>query len=168
MAAFLVVFGIFVMTFSESKTETMRMPILCVPATHTVFNATGHQYYEITSFVHLRSAVNETPNLSAKIDRRIRTGWISFMCYTLEPRGQPKASLLHVKIRIVKSEVVETLLYQYTTWTPLKGHYTNNLSTAYHRMLLRTLGAWCRRRTTASSSTNAPSSELDVSISKKS
>ena len=42
MAVFVEVFGTFGLTISESKTETMCMPIPRAPATKIVFNATGH------------------------------------------------------------------------------------------------------------------------------
>ena len=96
-----------------------------------------------TSFTYLGGTVTETPNLSDDIDRRIRAGWMSFECYTRELYDRPKASLLPLKARMVRSEVVEALLYGCVTWTPLKGHHTK-LRTAHHRMLLRTLGAWCK------------------------
>ena len=43
MAVFVEVFGTFSLTISESKAETMRMPIPRAPATKIVFNATGEQ-----------------------------------------------------------------------------------------------------------------------------
>ena len=85
--------------------------------------------------------MTETPTLSDEIDRRIRAGWMGFKRYTRELYDRPKASLLPRKARMVRSEVVEALLYGCVTWTPLKGHYAN-LSTTHHRMLLRTLEAW--------------------------
>ena len=44
---------------------------------------------------------------------------------------------------MVRSEVVEALLYGCATWTSLKGHYAK-LRTTHHRMLLRILGACCK------------------------
>ena len=44
MAIFVGVFGTFGLTISESKTETMCMPIPRALATKMVFNATGQQY----------------------------------------------------------------------------------------------------------------------------
>ena len=41
IAVFVQVFGIFGLNISESKTETMCMPIPCAPKTKIVFNATG-------------------------------------------------------------------------------------------------------------------------------
>ena len=84
MAVFVEVFGTFGLTISESKTETMCMSISCAPATQIVFNATGQQYRQTTSFTYLGGTVTETPNLSDEIDRRFRAGWMSFKRYTRE------------------------------------------------------------------------------------
>ena len=78
MAVFVEVFGTFGLTISESKTETKCMPIPRAPVTKIVFNATGQQYRQTTSFTYLGSTVNETPNLSDEIDRRIRAVWMGF------------------------------------------------------------------------------------------
>ena len=50
MVVFVEVFGTFGFTISESKTETMCMPIPCAPATKIVFNAMGQQYRQIIFF----------------------------------------------------------------------------------------------------------------------
>ena len=123
MAVFVEVFGTFGLALSESKTETMCMPIPRAPAKKIVFNATGQQYRQTTSFTYLGGTVNETPNLSDEIDRRIHAGWMGFKRYKRELYDSPKASLLPLKPRMVRAEVVEVLLYGCATWTPLKGHY---------------------------------------------
>ena len=143
MAVFVEVFGTFGLAISESKTETMCMPIPRAPTTKIVFNATGQQYRQTTSFTFLGGTVTEIPNLSDEIDRRIRAGWMSFKRYKRELYGRLKASLLPLQARMVRSEVVEALLYGCTAWTPLKCHYTK-LRTTRHRMLIRILGAWCK------------------------
>ena len=57
--------------------------------------------------------------------------------------GPPEGKPVSLKARMVRSEVVEALLYGCATWTPLKGHYAK-LRTTHHRMLLRIVGAWCK------------------------
>ena len=143
MAVFVEVFDTFGLTISESKTETMCMPIPRAPATKIVFNATGQQYRQTTSLTYLGGTVNKTSNLSDEIDRRIRAGWMGFKRYKRELYDRPKPSLLPLKARVVRSEVVEALLYGCATWTPLKGHYAKLLTT-HHRMLLQILGVWCK------------------------
>ena len=143
MMAFVGVFGTFGLTISESKTETIYMPIPRAAATRIVFNVTGQRYRQTTSFAYFGGTLTETPNLLDEIDRRIRAGRMSFKRYKRELYDRPKASLLPLKARMVRSEIVETLLYGCATWTPLKRYYTE-LRTSRHRMLLRILGAWCK------------------------
>ena len=111
MAVFVEVFGVFGLTISKSKTETMCMPIPRAPATKIVFNATGQQYRQTTSFTYLGGTVTEMPNLSDEIDRRIRAGWMGFKRYKRELYDRPKASLLPPEARMMRSEVEEALLY---------------------------------------------------------
>ena len=118
MAVFVEVFGTFGSTISESKTETMCMPIPRAPAANIVINATGQQYRQTTFITYFGGTVNETPNLSDEIDPRIRAGWMGFKRYKRELYDRPKASLLPLKARMVRSEVVEALLYGCATWTP--------------------------------------------------
>ena len=79
--------------------------------------------------------MNETLSLSDEIDRRIRAGWMGFKRYKRELYDRPRASLLPLKARMVKAEVVEAFLYGCATWTPLKDHYAK-LRTTHHRILL--------------------------------
>ena len=60
--------------------------------------------------IYLRGTVTETlNNLSDEIQRRIRAGWTSFKRYKRELYDRPKGSLLPLKARRVRSEVVEAL-----------------------------------------------------------
>ena len=72
MAVLVEVVGMFGLTISERKTETMCVPIPRTPATKIVFNATGQQYRQTISFTYLGGTVTGTPNLSDEIDRGIR------------------------------------------------------------------------------------------------
>ena len=78
MEVFVDVLGVFVLAISESKTEIMCVPIPRAPAMQMVFNATGQQYRQTTSFTYLGGAIPETPNLLAEVNRRIRARWMSF------------------------------------------------------------------------------------------
>ena len=79
-------------------------------ATKIVFNATGQQYLQKTFFAYLGGTVAETLNQSVEIDRRIHAKWMSFERYERKLSDHPKASLL-LRARMVRSEVVEALLY---------------------------------------------------------
>ena len=128
VGVFVEVFGAFGLTISESKTETMCMRIPRAPATKIVFNATGQQYRQTTSFTYLGGTVTETPNLSDEIDRRIHAGWMGFKRYK-GPDGEVRGS--------------RGSLVRMRNMDPLKCHYAK-LRTTHNRMLLRILGAWCK------------------------
>ena len=61
MAVFVEVFVTFGLTISESKTETMCMPIPRATAMKVVFNATGQQNRQTISFTYLGGTVTENP-----------------------------------------------------------------------------------------------------------
>ena len=129
MAVFIEIFGTFGLTISESKTETMCMLIPRASATKIVFNATGQQYHQTTSFTYLGGTVTR-PADPRGVDelQALHAGTVR------PPEGKSAAS----EGQMVRSEVEEALFYGCATWTPLEGHYTK-LRTAHHRMLLRIL-----------------------------
>ena len=73
-------------------------------------------------------------------------GWLSFTRYQRELYDCPKASLLSFKVRMVKSDVVEALLYGCASWALLKIHYKKLRAAHTIRYCFESLGAWCRPR----------------------
>ena len=118
MVVLVKVFGAFCL-ISESKTGTMWMLIPRAPATEICLRRHGEQYRQTTSFNYSGGTVSETLDMLDKMDLRIRKEWIRFRRYTRKRFDRPKASLLRLKGRMVKSKVVEALLRGYVTWTPL-------------------------------------------------
>ena len=51
---------------------------------------------------------------------------------------------LRLKVRMLKAEVLETLLYGCVTWSPSKADY-GRLREAHHQMILQCLG-WRKRK----------------------
>ena len=125
MAVFVEVLGAFGPTISESKTETMCMPIPRAPATKIVFNATGQQYRQTTSFTR-----RDRPAGSRGVDgfQALQAGAVR------PPEGKSTAS---------EGPDGEVRGSRGVMWTSLKCHYAK-LRTTHHRMLLRILGAWCK------------------------
>ena len=99
----------------------MQMPIPPGLVTPITINAAGQHYRQIASFIYLGDAVTKTLNLLVEIDRRIRAGWMSFNRYRRELYDRPNASLLDLKVRMVKVDVVQALLYGCGTWTPSRS-----------------------------------------------
>ena len=58
--------------------------------------------------------------------------WCSFRRYTLELYGRPSAPL-ELKTRMLRVEVLETMLYDCVTWSPRTCHY-DTLRRAHHQL----------------------------------
>ena len=72
--------------------------------------------------------------------RRLQRAWACFQRYVYDRLGVR----LRLKVRLLKAEVIETLLYGCMTWSPNKPDY-DRLPRVHHSMLLRCLG-WRKRK----------------------
>ena len=88
--------------------------------------------------------------------RRIRNAWCSFRKYTPELYDRPSAPL-ELKIRMLRAEVIETMLYGCVTLSPRACHY-DTLRRAHQRFMTRCIG-WRRHNLT-----DHPISYLDTLI----
>ena len=93
---------------------------------------------QTNEFVYLGGNVNHNADLSIEIDWRVRNAWCSFRKYTLEMYDRPSAPL-ELKIRMLKAELLETMLYGCVTWSSRACHY-DTLRRAHHRFLTRCIG----------------------------
>ena len=80
---------------------------------------------------------------SVEVTRRIQRAWAFFGRYEMEICDRPSV-LLRLKVRMLKAEVVETLLYGCVAWSPSKADY-DRLRKAHHQMRLRCLG-WRKQK----------------------
>ena len=148
----------FGLTISEAKTEIMCLPTRGMPDATATFSveAAGQVYKQTHEFVYLGGNVNHHADLSIEVDRRIRNAWCSFRKYFLELCDQPSAPL-ELKIRMLKAEVLETILYVCVTWSPRACHY-DTLRRAHHSFLTRCIG-WRKHNRT-----DHPISYLDTFV----
>ena len=77
-------------------------------------------------------------DMSIEVDRRVRNAWCSFRKYTLELYDRPSAPL-ELKVRMLRAEVLETMLYGCVTWSPRACPY-DTLRRAHHRFFTRCIG----------------------------
>ena len=141
MGVIVVVRAAFGLTVSEAKTEIMCLRAKGMPESTAKFSveAAGQVYNNQTNeFVYLGGNVNHNADLSIEVDRGIRKAWCSFRKYTLELYDRPSAPL-ELKIRMLRAEVLETMLYGCITWSPRACHY-DTLRRADHRFLTRCIG----------------------------
>ena len=112
MGVIVVVCAAFGLTISEAKTEIMCLRAKRMPESTATFSveAAGQVYNQTNDFVYLGGNVTHNADLSIKTDRGIHNASYSFRKYTLELYDRPSAPL-ELKIRMLRAEVLETMLY---------------------------------------------------------
>ena len=140
MGVIVVVCAAFGLTVSEAKTEIMCLRAKGMSESTATFSveAAGQVYNQMNEFVDLGGNVNHKAGLSVEVNRRMRNAGCSLRKYTLELYDRPSAPL-ELKIRMLRSEVLETMLYGCVTWSPRACHY-GTLRQAHHRFLTRCIG----------------------------
>ena len=140
MVVIVTVCAAFGLTVSEAKTEIMYLHTRGTPDAAASFSveAAGQVYKQTHDFVYLGGNVNHDADLSIEVDRRIRNAWCSLRKYSLELYDRPSAPL-ELKIRMLKAEVLEAMLYGCVTWSPRSCHY-DALRRAHHNLLTRCIG----------------------------
>ena len=140
MEVIVVVCAAFGLTVSEAKTETICLCAKGMPESTARFSieAAGQVYNQANESVYLGGNVNRNADLSIEVDRCIRNTWCSFRKHTLELYDRPSAPL-ELKIRMLRTEVLETMLYVCVTCSPHVCHY-DTLRRAHHGFLTRCIG----------------------------
>ena len=112
IAVIVTVFEAAGLTVSEKKTETMflQTPDQTTLAPPLVIEAAGQRYKQTTQFLHLGGIIHENADLSLEIDPRIRLMRARLKRFGPELYDKTTAPL-SLKVRMLKAEVVETLLY---------------------------------------------------------
>ena len=156
MGVIVVVCAAFGLTVSEAKTEIMCLRAKGMPESTPTFTveAACQVYNQTNEFVYLGGNVSHNTDLSIEVDRRIRNAWYSIRKYTLELYDRSSAPL-ELKIRMLRAEVLETMLYGCVTWSLRACHY-DTLRRVHGRFLTRCIG-W-RKHNRA----NHPISYLDT------
>ena len=140
MGFIVVVCVAFGLTVPGTKTEIMCVRAKGMPESLAILSveAAGQVYNQTNEFVYLGGNGNNNTDLSIGVDRRIGNARCSFRKYILELYDRPSAPL-EFKLRILRAEVLETMLYDCVTWNPRACHY-DTLRRAHHRFLTRCIG----------------------------
>ena len=105
-----------------------------------VIEAAGQRYRQTNQFLYLGGAIHESADLSFEIERRIRLVWACFKRVGPELYKYDRTTApLSLKVRMLKAEIIETLLYGCVTWTLSAQHFAR-LRSAHHQVLLRVIG----------------------------
>ena len=131
----------FDLTVSEAKTDIMCLCEKGMPESTTTFSkeVVGQMYNQTDEFVYLGGNVNHNADLSIEVDRRMHNAWCKLP--EVHPRtSTPRPSApLELKIRMLRAEVLETMLCGCVTWGPRACPY-DTLRRAHHRLLTRCIG----------------------------
>ena len=152
MAVIVEVCRAFVLTVALKKTETMCMPPRRKPWTMVRVEAAGEIYKQGKFFTYLGGAVTETPDMSVEHATWTRACWMRIRRYLRELYDQANVAL-SLKPRMVKAETIEALLHGRGTWTLCQEYYST-LCAVHHRVLIRTIGAQCKRQNHRTTSYN--------------
>ena len=111
-----------------------------MPESTTTFSveAADQVYNQTNELVYLGGNINHNADLSIEVDRCVRNACGSFQKYTLELHDRPSAPL-ELKMRMLRAEVLEIMLYGCVMWSPRARHY-GTLPRAHHRLLTRCIG----------------------------
>ena len=121
----MVVCAAFGLAVSEAKTEIMclRTKGMAVSTATFRLEEAGQLYNQTNEFVYLGGNVNPNTDLSIEDNRWvIRNAWCSSRKYTLELYDRPSTPP-EFKIRMLKAEALEPMLYGCVTWSPRAFHY---------------------------------------------
>ena len=89
-------------------------------------------------FRYLGGLVNEDGELTQEINHRSRAAWACIGRFSRELFDRPRAPW-RLKVRLLRAEAMEALLYGCMTWAPRRDHY-RLLRRTHHRLLLRVIG----------------------------
>ena len=106
--------------------------------------AAGQRYKQTETFLCLGGAISVDAKMSIEINRRI-SAWVRIRKYSSQVYDRPNAEL-SLKVRLLKAEVIEALLYGFATWT-LRSEDFDSLRIAHHKLLLRVVGFRRKDRT---------------------
>ena len=133
----------FGLTASEAKTEIICLQTKGGGKVPFTVNAAGQVYKQTIEFVYLGGDITADRDLSIEITRRLQRTWACFQRYNMEIYDRPGVRL-RLKVRLLKAEGIEILLYGCMTWSPSKPDY-DRLRRVHRSMLLRCLG-WRKRK----------------------
>ena len=112
MGVIVVVRAAFGLNVSEAKTEIMCLCAMGMPEPTATFSVrgSGPGVQPDEQFCIPPENVNQNADLSIEVDRCVRNAWCSFHQYILKLYDRSSAPL-ELKIRMLRAEVLKTMLY---------------------------------------------------------
>ena len=126
MTVIVIIFEAAGLTVSEKKTETMLL------RTHRTRHPVPHRSSSRQqargidrqrSFFYLGGLIDESADMMPEIKQRVRLAWACYSSRFKQELDDMEADPFALKLRVLKAEVMETLLYGCVTWTLGKEHF---------------------------------------------
>ena len=123
------------LTVSEARTKIMCLSTKGGGHMPLIVTAVGQAYKQTVEFVYLGGAISADWDFSiVEVTRRIQRAWAWFGRYKMEIYDLLNVRL-RLKVRMLKAEVMETLLCGCVTWRPTKADY-DRLRKVHYKMFL--------------------------------
>jgi hypothetical protein len=138
----------FGLTVSENKTKIMyvaRAKDLEVKRVDIAVHARGQNYEQVEHFIYLGTRLSEGGGVSSEIAQRISKAWGKWKIRKMA-LYQNKGIKPAVKLMMLKTEIIETLMYGCAAWTT-NAEDIKALNSAHYKMLVQTLGLWRKKET---------------------
>ena len=116
-----------------------------LPASPLVVEAAGQRYMQAMQYLYLGGLIGANADIMPEMKRWIRLAWACYDRFKRELYDMEDTPFM-LKVCLLKTEVMETLLCGCVTWALGLEHFAN-LRTAHHNLLLRTIGFQRRQRT---------------------
>ena len=117
------VYALTAYTADDGTSRSSRANLQTSAFLHLRVEAAGQAYKQVQSFTYLGDAVTETPDMSVEIARRTCACWMRIRRYLRELYDDQPKIAPSLKIRMVKAEAIEALLYGCSTWTLRQEHH---------------------------------------------
>ncbi|CAM9502396.1 unnamed protein product [Sphacelaria rigidula] len=121
----------------EKKTVTMDMRSPNMDTDTIEVEAVGRRYKQVESFIHLGGKISSIRDVTPEIHSRIGQAWTCFYKYSKEVTDSPYIAPA-TKVRLLKTEVIEVMLYGCVTWTIANDNF-DALREAHRGFLSRCL-----------------------------
>ena len=144
MTAIVEICAAFGFIVSEKKTVTMHMRPPTMKAEAVAVEAAGQRYSQVDTFVYLGSTTSSVGDVGPEIKRRTGYAWNCFLMYSRAVYDNPYIAVAD-KVRFLKAEVLEVMLYGCVTWPLSPGNF-DKLREAHRGMLLWCLNAYTSTR----------------------
>ena len=122
MTVIVTVFEAAGLTVSETETMLLRTPDQAPCTSPLGIEAAGQRYRQTTQFLYLGGLIDASADIMPEIKRRVRLAWACYSRFKRELYDM-EAAPFALKLRMLKAEVMETLLYGCVTATLGKEHF---------------------------------------------